>query len=342
MKTYKNLFGRIIDFENLLLAANKAARGKREEFYVMQFFWQLEENLWGLRQELHGQTYQPGGYSTFQIYDPKPRMISAAPFRDRVVHHALMNVIAPLFERSFIYDSYANRIGKGTHRAIRRYQQFLRQYKYVLVCDIKKYFPSIDHALLKSLIRRRIADARTLWLIDLIVDASNTQEFVQDHFPGDDLFTPIERRKGLPIGNLTSQFFANLYVDPLDHFVKEELRCPAYLRYVDDMALFGDSKSQLWTWHNCISQFLDSIRLKLHLRRSHLLPSHIGWLFLGQQVFRSHRRLSSKNVKAFKKRLDKWQKCPPPNVQQRIGSWVGHAKQANCYCLLKSLDVEPI
>ncbi|GEM_PF-4224558 len=132
MKAHKKLFSQILTFENLLLAAQKAAAGKREQFYVMDFFYRLEENLWRLQEELQTQTYQPGDYSTFKIYEPKPRMISAAPFRDRVVHHALINVISPLFERSFIFDSYANRVDKGTHRAIRRYQHFLRDYRYVL------------------------------------------------------------------------------------------------------------------------------------------------------------------------------------------------------------------
>jgi retron-type reverse transcriptase len=162
MKTCKNLFAKIFAFENLLLAAQLAAQGKREQPNVMHFFQRVEENLWRLQEELQTQTYRPGEYSTFHIYEPKPRMISAAPFRDRVVHHALINLIGPLFEKSFIFDSYANRVGKGTHRAIRRYQHFLRDYRYVLKCDIRKYFPSIDHDILKTIIRRRIGEAETL------------------------------------------------------------------------------------------------------------------------------------------------------------------------------------
>jgi len=337
MKTHKHLFAKIVAFENLLLAAQKAAAGKREQFYVMDFFYRLEENLWQLQEELQTQSYQPGQYSTFQIYEPKPRLISAAPFRDRVVHHALINVIGPLFERSFIFDSYANRVDKGTHRAIRRYQHFLRDYRYALKCDIRKYFPSIDHQILKALIRRRIADAQTLWLIDAIIDGSNPQEPVTDYFTNDDLFTPLERRKGLPIGNLTSQFFANLYLNPLDHFVKEILRCLAYLRYVDDFVLLANSKAELWAWREQIALFLQSLRLKLHPHHCYIFPARVGWRFLGQRVFRTHRLLLAENVRRFKRRRRLWQESPPDNLEQRLASWVGHASQADTYYLLQVL-----
>lgn len=340
MKTFKNLYSKIITFENLLCAAYQAARGKREQENVLRFFNRLEENLLALQEALQSQTYCPGTYSTFQIYEPKPRMISAAPFRDRVVHHALINVIGELFERSFIFDSYANRVGKGTHRAIRRYQQFLRQFQYVLKCDIRKYFPSIDHAILKALIRRYIADEKTLWLINVIIDASNPQEAVMDYFPGDDMFTPLERRKGLPIGNLTSQFFANVYLDPLDHFIKEQLRCPAYLRYVDDFVLFADRKAELKTWQNRIADYLRDYRLLLHPRHCYIFPARVGRRFLGQRVFQTHRRLVSENVRSFKKRLRSWVATPPENIEQRLASWRGHAAQADTYRLVKRLTPE--
>ena len=279
-------------------------------------------------------------YHTFQIYDPKPRLISAAPFGDRVVHHALLNIIGPLLGRSFIYDSYANQVGKGTHKAIRRYQHFLKQFKFELKCDIKSYFPSIDHKILKSLIRKRIACPRSLWLIETIIDGSNPQPRVCDYFPGDSLFTPFERRAGLPIGNLTSQFFGNYYLNPLDHFIKETLRCKAYLRYVDDFVLFSDSKLQLREWKGNIRIFLGDFRLKLQPKRCHIYPSHQGIRFLGQVVYRTHRRLAADNVRKFKKRLRIWKKHPPLNLQQRLASWVGHASQANTFSLLVSLGLD--
>ena len=156
MKTSKNLFERIVTFENVLTATQKAAKGKRDNQSVLHFFTRLEENLWQILSELQSKTWQPGSYKTFSIYKPKPRMISAAPFKDRVVHHALINIVGPLLERSFIFDTYANRTAKGTHKAIGRYQHYLTRCAYVLKCDIRKYFPSIDHEILKSLLRRKI------------------------------------------------------------------------------------------------------------------------------------------------------------------------------------------
>jgi retron-type reverse transcriptase len=236
MKRYGNLYPAIIGFENLFAAAYRARRGKRYRPDVAAFHFHLETGILTLRDELVTQTYQPGAYRAFYIHDPKRRLISAAPYRDRVVHHALCRVIEPIFERGFIFDSYANRLGKGTHAALDRATQLARRYPYALKCDIEKYFPSIDHAILLERIERKIKCRRTLWLIERIVANSNPQEDVVRYFPGDDLFTPAERRRGIPIGNLTSQFFANIYLDGFDHFVQERLGQPAYVRFADDCA----------------------------------------------------------------------------------------------------------
>jgi retron-type reverse transcriptase len=158
-------------------------------------------------------------------------LISAAPYRDRVVHHALCAVIMPIFEKTFIHDTYANRVGYGTHRALERFTSFARSSQYVLQCDIRKYFPSIDREILKTLIRRKIQCPDTLWLIDAIIDNGNDQESSPDFFPNDSLLDPVERKRGLPIGNLTSQWFANIYLSGFDHFVKEQLKVKKYLRY---------------------------------------------------------------------------------------------------------------
>ncbi len=233
MKRYNNLYSKIYNFENLLLAAKKAERGKRYEKSTLKFNYNLEREILELKRLLETETYQPGEYKVFFVQESKKRMISAAPYRDRVVHHALCNIISPLLEKSLIDNCYANRIGLGTHKAVRRFTQFARNSKYVLQCDIRKYFPSIDHEILKELIAKKIKCKRTLDLINKIIDGSNEQEQVTNYFAGDDLLT-INRRKGLPIGNLTSQFFANMYLNEFDHFILEKLKISKYLRYVVD------------------------------------------------------------------------------------------------------------
>lgn len=206
MKRFGNLWDSVIEEANLLRAARQASRGKRFRDNVLAFNARLGDNLVRLRRELKGRTYRPGKYRTFEIFEPKRRIISAAPFRDRVIHHAVCNVIQPIFERTFINDTYANRKGYGTHRALRRFISLARSHRYILKCDVEKYFPSIDHQILKSIIRKKIKCEPTLWLLETIIDGSNAQEERNLYFDGDNLFAPFERRRGLPIGNLTSQF----------------------------------------------------------------------------------------------------------------------------------------
>ena len=186
MKRFGNLYPQLVSFENLLAAAQQAQKGKRFRAPVLAFNHDLENNLLCLQKELANQTYQPGAYQTFEIFEPKRRLISAAPYRDRIVHHALCNIITPIFDRTFIDDSYANRKGFGTHKALQKFIKFCRCSRYVLQCDIQKYFPSIDRHILKQQIRRKIKCTETLWLIDAIIDNSNEQPFVLHYFPGDD------------------------------------------------------------------------------------------------------------------------------------------------------------
>ena len=258
-----DLFRLIANFNALRLASRKAVRGKREKPGASAFFANLERELLRLESELHDGSYRPGRYVEIAVRAPKPRLVSAAPFRDRVVHHALCAVVFPLFEPGFIGNSYANRPGKGTHRAVAAYERYRDRHAHVLRADIFRYFPSIDHAILKTLFRRRVACERTLWLMDTIVDGSNAQQPVDLYFPGDDLFVPFQRRRGLPLGNLTSQFFGNLYLDRFDHWVTEMLRAP-YVRYVDDFALFHDDAAVLADWRLRIDRYLEGRRLKPH------------------------------------------------------------------------------
>ncbi|MDR4488197.1 MAG: reverse transcriptase/maturase family protein, partial [Nitrospirales bacterium] len=236
MKRINGIWSQLVSFQHLLEAFRKARLGKRGRLGVGEFELNLEKNLFALQRELQEERYQPGAYRLFTIYERKPRVIAAAPFRDRVVHHAVLSLIEPLCDRTFISDSYACRRGKGVHAAVDRYQAWCRTYRYVLKMDIRHYFPSIDHDLLKEKLRRRIKDARVLALLDRIIDGSPHTDSACGYFPGDDLFTPLTRCVGIPIGNLTSQFFANLYLDDLDHFIKQALQIRPYLRYVDDSA----------------------------------------------------------------------------------------------------------
>lgn len=264
-------YDEICAWDNLLFAWRKAARGKRGRPAAAHFEYHLEDNLTTLQEELAAKTYRPGRYVSFHIHEPKRRLISAAPFRDRVVHHALCNVIEPAFERSFIDHSYANRVGKGTHRALDRCQALARRYRYVLQCDVAQFFPSIDHALLTGVLRRKVRDPDILWLIGQILASGQgvlSEEYDMAWFPGDDLLA-VHRPRGLPIGNLTSQFWANCYLNPFDHFVQRELGCSAYLRYVDDFLLFSDDPCQLWQWKAAVVARLARLRLTLHERRLH-------------------------------------------------------------------------
>jgi len=224
------LWTELTSLRNLFDAACRAAEGKRSRPDVASFRANLEPELYRLRRQLANGSYHPGPYRTFRIVDPKPRLISAAPFRDRVVHHALTNIVEPIFERRFIPYSFACRSGFGTHKALAHARRACARYSCVLKLDVRKYFPSIDHSILEDLLARVIHCPDTLRLIEIIIASSNPQEEVLHYFPGDTLFTPHERRRGLPLGNQTSQFFANVYLNPMDHMIVRNLSAPAPMR----------------------------------------------------------------------------------------------------------------
>jgi len=344
MKRHRQLFEQIVAFDNLLLAARKAQRGKRFTREVAAFNHQLEAELFQLQRELLARSYYPGPCRQFTICDPKSRLITAASYRDRVVHHAICNIVEPLFERTFISDSYACRKGKGTHAAVDRLTRGMRRNAYILQCDIRKYFPSIDHAILKDLLRRKIACPRTLWLLDLIIDSSSPQEEALRYFAGDDLFTPYSRKRGLPIGNQTSQFFANVYLDPLDHFLKETLHVREYLRYCDDFLLLAPEKATLWHFRDAIDDFLArALRLALHPTKQWVRPVSAGVDFLGYRVFLTHRRLLRASGYRFQRNLRAMQRAYRHGgvtsgiIAQRIAAWLGHARHADTYRLRAAL-----
>lgn len=343
MKTVNGLYPEVCSFENLWKAAQQAQRGKRFQHSVAQFNFHLERELFQLQEELRHQTYVPGSYREFTIYEPKKRLISAAPYRDRVVHHALCNVVEPIFERTFIFDSYACRVGKGTHRAVDRFTQFCRRNRYVFKADIQKYFPSIDHEILKGLLRRKIRDEKLLWLTDRIIDSSNPQESTLAYFPGDDLLTPLEHRRGIPIGNLTSQFFANVYLNSLDHFVKEQLRCKHYIRYCDDFVVLDNHKGRLHEVRERVAEHLILLRLKLHPRKCQVFPVKEGTDFLGYRVFPTHRRVRRESITRFRRRMQRMREAyyqdqvSLEQVHQSIRSWLAHASHADSYRLREHL-----
>ena len=358
MKRYGNLWPQVIEFENLWKAARQAQKGKRFRGSVLAFNHNLEQNLLQLQVELHTKTYQPGEYHSFEIADPKPRLISAAPYRDRVIHHALCNVIMPLMERSFIDDSYANRVGYGTHRALKRCVQFSRTSRYVLQCDVRRYFPSIDHLILKDKIRHHLKCRDTLWLIDNIIDNGRVHEPILTYFPGDTLLTPLQRHAGLPIGNLTSQFFANVYLNGLDHFVKETLHAQKYLRYVDDFLIFADDWQFLTDARQALESYLETLRLTIHPIKSQLFETSKGVNFVGFRVipvgedfpFVKHParkdvriRVRNDNLSRARLRLKQLQrdyaqgKIDLTVLTQRLRSWEAHLKHGDTYRLRRCI-----
>jgi hypothetical protein len=288
--------------------------------------------------------YRPGSYESFYIHDPKRRLISAAPFRDRVVHHALCNLIEPILERSFVADSYANRVGKGTHRALDAAQGYARRFGYVLQLDMRQFFPSIDHAILRELLAAKICDPGVLWLIDVILASGVgvlAEEYRMVYFPGDDLFA-VDRPRGLPIGNLTSQFWGNVYLNPLDHCIKRELRCQGYVRYVDDLLLFGDDKRTLWAWKAAVEERLRRLRLTVH-PGTHPRPVSEGIPFLGFAVYPQRRRLKRRKGVQFQRRLQElleaWDagRLSADRLAASIEGWNNHAQYANTVGLRKAV-----
>jgi len=349
MKTYRNLYPKIYDLENLYLAYRKARCGKRGKSPAADFELIQDEELERLENELREMRYAHGAYHSFYIHEPKKRLISAAPFRDRVVHHALCRIIEPIWERRFIHDSYANRVGKGTHKAIDRAQLYARKYKYFLQLDIRQFFPSIDHVILKKELSRLIRDEKTLWLTDKILESGVgvlSEEYEMVYFKGDDpsinsgqgLFA-VNRPRGLPIGNLTSQFWANVYMNDFDHFIKRELRAKAYLRYVDDFLLFSDDKKELWGWKKELIEKLNTLRLTIHRSSAHVFPTEKGIPFLGFRIYPEYRLLKARKANQYRRHLKSLNKkyklgeIEREKVVASMQGWINHVRYGSTWGL---------
>ncbi len=289
MKRVGNLIEKIADIDNLFDAYYKARRGKQHKCSVQQYAQHIEENLVSLRHQILSGDIEVGAYHRFKIYDPKERVICAAPFSERVLHHAIMNICKPVFERHLIYDTYATREGKGIYAAIERAVPAMRKYSYVAKLDIRKYFDSVSHNILKVKLRRLFKDKILLILFDKIIDSYCVT-------PG----------CGIPIGNLTSQYFANYYLSATDHFVKETLQVPVYVRYMDDMLLFAESSEKLQQYINSVTYFIEqttSLTVKPYVKNK----VEYGISFLGYRLYPHKVMLNRGSRKRFIRKIKQYE-----------------------------------
>jgi retron-type reverse transcriptase len=286
MKIQTFPFEDIYSTENLLYAWHKVSLGKSSKSSVLNFYRNLDKNLASIAEDLKNGNYKPGHYNLFLIKDPKERIISASPVRDRVVQHALMNYYDPIFDCNLIFDSYACRVGKGTHKAVLRAFHFAKSSCYFLKMDVRKYFDSIDHKILKILLAKIINDEKALNVFYTIIDSCN-----------------VSSGKGIPIGNLTSQFFANYFLSSFDHHFKENLHARRYIRYMDDILVFSDDKEELKNMYNKAVCYTAE-KLKLVLKPQIIGHNTDGAPFLGFLVKPFGIYLQKKTKKRYKSRIE--------------------------------------
>lgn len=287
-------------FQALQAAAKRAARGKSSSASAARFWMNLEPELLKLQEQLLQGSWQPQPIRKLLIHDPKRRIITVPSFRDRVTHQALAAVIEPRIERRFIRDTYACRIGAGTHAAYRRARAWSRSHKWVAHLDVRKYFPSIDHALVQEQWHQDRYPPYIRVLCERILKAGEGDS-AGTYFPGDELFTPWNRGIGLPLGSLTSQLWANRYLDPVDHLIKDRLRVRAYLRYMDDLVLFHNSRSQLKELANAVEEACWGLRLRLH--RWEIMPTQAGLGFVGYRSLPDRVRVKRSTVNRAERRI---------------------------------------
>lgn len=340
----------IFSFKNIHSAYLDCRKNKRNTINALKFEINAEENILKLERELSLRTYHPSRSLLFAARKPKLREIFAADFKDRIVHHLLVRELEQIWDRRFIYDSYACREEKGTHRAILRLQSFCRKASknrtvraYYLQLDIKDFFTSIDKAILLNLIKDKINNANTLWLAKEILFWDCTKSYilrekqdVMNNIPFNKSLFGKDNKRGLPIGNLTSQFFTNIYLNELDQFVKHTLKAKYYIRYVDDFVLLSDSQDQLIEWKRKISEFLDlNLKLQIHPRRQKLQPISNGIDFLGYIIRPDYILVRNRVLNNLKAKL---RDCTHiTKLHDSIASYLGHFKWANSYRLKKKL-----
>ena len=328
-----DIYSKIYNLSNLILAWKRARKHKTKKDYVIDFEKDLGNNLRQLKFELMSQTYQPKPLVNFIVKDPKTRKISKSAFRDRVVHHALVRIIEPIFDKSFIYDSCANRIGKGNLFALKRFDLFkrkvtcnLREEAFCFKADIKHYFQEVNHEILINIIKRKIKDEKVIWLIERILK--------------NNVVGMGSIQKGMPLGNLTSQFFANVYLNELDYFVKHKLKVKYYIRYVDDFVILYNSKEQLEIWKMEIERFLkDNLKIEFHYQKSRIISLSRGVDFVGFRNFYYYRLLRKRNMKKVINKIKFYWigEISYEKLQEAFYGWNAYAKWADCFKLRKRI-----
>ncbi len=348
MQNYENLYSKIYDKKNLVLAYKKARKGKTKKEYVIKFEKDIGKNLLKLHEELKTQTYKPKLLKTFILRDPKTRKISKSDFRDRIIHHALCNVIEPIFQKSFIYDSCANQKGKGNLFTVKRFELFKRKVTHNLQssafcfkADIKHYFQEVNHKLLLKIISRKIKDKKVILLITKILqntaesEEERARDLVWTKQGGGYQNKPINS-KGMPLGNLTSQFFANVYLNDLDYFIKQKLKSKFYLRYVDDFVILHKSKKQLQIWKNQIEIFLkQKLKLELHPDKSKIISLSRGVDFVGFRIFWKHKLIRKRSVIKMFVSIRRWieKELSLEKIKEIFQGWNAHSKWSNTFKL---------
>lgn len=348
MKRHGHIYEQIYDFENLYLAYLEARKGKRYRDEVLEFSANLEENLIQIQNELIWKTYEVGDYREFYVTEPKKRLVMALPFKDRVVQWAIYRVLNPKFDKGFIEHSYACRKGRGTHQAANKMESWIRrsdrrpgQY-YYLKMDVSKYFYRVDHDVAMNILNRKIKDPDVIWLLEKII-RSEQMAF------GLPLWTdPADcdqrlYRKGIPIGNLTSQLLANIYLNELDQFCKHTLRVRYYARYMDDFTIIHHDKAYLHEVKAKIEEFLNN-ELELHLNnKTCIRPISVGLEFVGYRIWPTHRKLKKKTAKKIRRRVKylthKYQKgeIEWEELNASIQSYMGILKYCNSHGLQKKV-----
>lgn len=338
-------FAQIASLQTLTLAHRKALVGKRSSHSATATNYRFMSDLLRIQEELVAGTYQPMPYRKRIITEPKVRMIEAPAFRDRIVHHAIHSVLSPFYERHFISDSYACRPGRGIHKATAKVQHFLRAEPDMYVCkiDISKYYGSVNHGKLHELLAKRITNERLLKLLDVIIASTDSGDEYSHLFPPDSYFH-TKGRRGIPIGNLTSQLFANVYLHELNMFAKQTLHIKFYIRYMDDILLFHKDKVVLQQWQSQITNFLyEELYLIVNPRKVRVYPSRFGVDFVGYVMYPNGKRVRSASVRRFRRKFRRHLKgylkgnVSGDRIESMFNAWSAHARHGHAEPIIEQL-----